>query len=319
MLDEFPALGRLDFFESALAFMAGYGLKSFLIAQIAEPDREGLWPEQLDPRQLPCARELRDQRRADRQARVRRARHRHRNARDEELCRPSPEPVARPSDGVAPGDRATAADARRGDATPARRRVGAGLRLSSDPRQEGALLRGPAIAGAHPAAAQAVPRRRTPPATPPQRARRTATIGRGRSSRRRRCKPKTPTTPASAASPNSPSTRRSFPNPASQRRNSNWRKTNADDDAQRLRVLQRPGPHHRPASLARSGRRHGAVTHAHQAHLPPAARSRRQAGRLRGAQTRAPGAGGGDGARLASVARRRRPAWRPRSRGGSIA
>jgi type IV secretory pathway VirD2 relaxase len=33
MLDEFPALGRFDFFESALAFMAGYGLKSFLIAQ----------------------------------------------------------------------------------------------------------------------------------------------------------------------------------------------------------------------------------------------------------------------------------------------
>ncbi len=33
MLDEFPALGRLDFFESALAFMAGYGLKAFLIAQ----------------------------------------------------------------------------------------------------------------------------------------------------------------------------------------------------------------------------------------------------------------------------------------------
>jgi type IV secretion system protein VirD4 len=33
MLDELPALGRLDFFESALAFMAGYGLKAFLIAQ----------------------------------------------------------------------------------------------------------------------------------------------------------------------------------------------------------------------------------------------------------------------------------------------
>ena len=33
MLDEFPALGRLDFFESPLAFMAGYGLKAFLIAQ----------------------------------------------------------------------------------------------------------------------------------------------------------------------------------------------------------------------------------------------------------------------------------------------
>ena len=33
MLDEFPALGRLDFFKSALAVMAGYGIKAFLIAQ----------------------------------------------------------------------------------------------------------------------------------------------------------------------------------------------------------------------------------------------------------------------------------------------
>ncbi|WP_063695166.1 conjugal transfer protein TraG [Bradyrhizobium embrapense] len=33
MLDEFPALGRLDFFESALAFMAGYGIRTYLIAQ----------------------------------------------------------------------------------------------------------------------------------------------------------------------------------------------------------------------------------------------------------------------------------------------
>ncbi|PLC50886.1 conjugal transfer protein TraG [Pollutimonas subterranea] len=33
MLDEFPALGRLDFFETALAFMAGYGIRSFLISQ----------------------------------------------------------------------------------------------------------------------------------------------------------------------------------------------------------------------------------------------------------------------------------------------
>jgi len=33
LLDEFAALGRLDFFESALAFMAGYGLRSLLIAQ----------------------------------------------------------------------------------------------------------------------------------------------------------------------------------------------------------------------------------------------------------------------------------------------
>ncbi|WP_456837118.1 conjugal transfer protein TraG [Bradyrhizobium sp. USDA 4486] len=33
MLDEFPALGRLDFFETQLAFMAGYGIRSFMITQ----------------------------------------------------------------------------------------------------------------------------------------------------------------------------------------------------------------------------------------------------------------------------------------------
>ena len=33
MLDEFAPLGRLDFFESQLAFMAGYGIRSFLITQ----------------------------------------------------------------------------------------------------------------------------------------------------------------------------------------------------------------------------------------------------------------------------------------------
>lgn len=33
MLDEFPQLGRLEFFESALGYLAGYGIKCFLIAQ----------------------------------------------------------------------------------------------------------------------------------------------------------------------------------------------------------------------------------------------------------------------------------------------
>ncbi len=33
MLDEFPALGRLDFFETSLAFMAGYGIRAYLVAQ----------------------------------------------------------------------------------------------------------------------------------------------------------------------------------------------------------------------------------------------------------------------------------------------
>ena len=33
LLDEFPSLGRLEFFESALGYLSGYGLKAFLIAQ----------------------------------------------------------------------------------------------------------------------------------------------------------------------------------------------------------------------------------------------------------------------------------------------
>ena len=49
MLDEFPALGRLDFFESALAFMAGYGLKSFLIAQsLNQIEKAGLQSHRVE-------------------------------------------------------------------------------------------------------------------------------------------------------------------------------------------------------------------------------------------------------------------------------
>jgi len=33
MLDEFPALGRLEFFETTLGYVAGYGVRAFLIAQ----------------------------------------------------------------------------------------------------------------------------------------------------------------------------------------------------------------------------------------------------------------------------------------------
>ncbi|MCP5056757.1 MAG: type IV secretory system conjugative DNA transfer family protein [bacterium] len=33
MLDEFPSLGRLDFFQTQLAYLAGYGIKAYLIAQ----------------------------------------------------------------------------------------------------------------------------------------------------------------------------------------------------------------------------------------------------------------------------------------------
>ena len=33
MMDEFPALGRLDFFQSQLSYLAGYGIKAFLVIQ----------------------------------------------------------------------------------------------------------------------------------------------------------------------------------------------------------------------------------------------------------------------------------------------
>ena len=36
MLDEFPAIGKLEIFEDALAFMAGYGIKAFIIIQNIE-------------------------------------------------------------------------------------------------------------------------------------------------------------------------------------------------------------------------------------------------------------------------------------------
>jgi type IV secretory pathway TraG/TraD family ATPase VirD4 len=42
MLDQFPALGRLDLFETALAFITGCGIRAYLIAQSLKPDLQGL-------------------------------------------------------------------------------------------------------------------------------------------------------------------------------------------------------------------------------------------------------------------------------------
>ena len=39
MLDEFAALGRLDFFETALAFQAGYGVRAYRISGDSPPWR----------------------------------------------------------------------------------------------------------------------------------------------------------------------------------------------------------------------------------------------------------------------------------------
>lgn len=43
MLDELPVLGRLDFLESTLAFMAGYGIRAFLITQSLEGADRSHW------------------------------------------------------------------------------------------------------------------------------------------------------------------------------------------------------------------------------------------------------------------------------------
>src|SRR3546814_18959531 len=67
---------------------------------VAEPDRESLWAEQLNPRQLPCPHQFCDERRAHGPARFRRARHRHRKESDEKLCRPTAIPIAGPHAGT---------------------------------------------------------------------------------------------------------------------------------------------------------------------------------------------------------------------------
>jgi len=53
--DEFPALGRLDFFESALALTAGYGVKTFLIAQSLNQIKKANGPNNSIPERLPRA------------------------------------------------------------------------------------------------------------------------------------------------------------------------------------------------------------------------------------------------------------------------
>src|SRR3546814_8931447 len=71
---------------------------------VAEPDRKGLWLQQLHSRQLPCENQLRYQRRAHRQTGIRRARDGDRDARDAQLRGTPAQPLARPFDGVALGD-----------------------------------------------------------------------------------------------------------------------------------------------------------------------------------------------------------------------
>ena len=151
LLDEFPALGRLDFFETALAFMAGYGLKAFLIAQSLNQIEKAYGPNNaiLDNCHVRVAFATNDERTAKRISET--PGHGDRTESHAQLCRPSPVALARSSDGLATGDRAAAPHAGRGDATAVDRRPGAGVGLRAPAGQKGALLRGPPASEPHPA------------------------------------------------------------------------------------------------------------------------------------------------------------------------
>ena len=142
MLDEFPALGRLDFFESALAFMAGYGLKSFLIAQSLNQIEKAYGPNNsiLDNCHVRVCFATNDE--TDGTPGFGCARNGDRTSRHEELRRSQAEPVVGASDGVEAGNRPTSAYPRRSHAIATRRRIGPDFRLLADPGEEGAVFRG---------------------------------------------------------------------------------------------------------------------------------------------------------------------------------
>jgi type IV secretion system protein VirD4 len=151
MLDEFPALGRLDFFESALAFMAGYGLKSFLIAQSLNQIEKAYGPNNsiLDNCHVRVAFATNDERTARRVSDALGTATELRAMKN--YGRPSAFTMARAPDGIAPGNRPGTDDARRGDAIASDRRTRTRIWQPADPREEGPLLSRPATPRAHPA------------------------------------------------------------------------------------------------------------------------------------------------------------------------
>ena len=150
-----PALGRLDFFETALAFMAGYGIRSFLIAQSLNQIDKAYGPNNsiLDNRYVRVAYATNDERTAKRisemlgtATELRAAQHAgHRLA------------PGSASHGVASRDGSTVVDARRSHAASTRRGGGNDLRPSADQGAEAALLRGRELHPARTTAACARP------------------------------------------------------------------------------------------------------------------------------------------------------------------
>jgi type IV secretory pathway TraG/TraD family ATPase VirD4 len=141
MLDEFPALGRLDFFETSLAFLAGYGVRAFLIAQSLNQIEKAYGEHNaiLDNCHVRVAFATNDERTAKRisdalgtatEQRAMRNYAGHRLAPWLSACHGQPA-----------GDRPRPADARRGDAAARDRRAGPGRGDAADPRQSCAISR----------------------------------------------------------------------------------------------------------------------------------------------------------------------------------
>ena len=289
MLDEFPALGRLDFFESALAFMAGYGLKSFLIAQSLNQIEKAYGQNNsiLDNCHVRVSFATNDERTAKR---VSDALGMATELRAMKNYAGQPaQPVARTLDDFAPGNGAAAADARRGHAAPARRRAGAGVRLRADPREEGALLRRSGAAGAHPAAADVVDTKTDATRRNLLHSPQTA-IGPARSS-----PPPAATDtedPANAGirrEPELPEHEDIVPEPKEPVQEFEPMDEEPDDEVQRQRIMQRTfrlSPARCRSIPATTCRCDG---HADQAHIPPSARSRDAARGLRRPQACAAG------------------------------
>ena len=138
----FPHLAGSTSSSSALAFMAGYGLKSFLIAQSLNQIEKAYGPNNaiLDNCHVRVAFATNDERTARRISDALGTATELRAMKN--YAGQSALALARPSHGVAPGDRTAAVDPRRGDAAAAERRAGPCFRHPTDPRAQGALLRG---------------------------------------------------------------------------------------------------------------------------------------------------------------------------------
>jgi type IV secretion system protein VirD4 len=77
MLDEFPSYGKLDVFQEALAYIAGYGIKAYLIMQDIAQLWGRLWTRREYHLELPHPMRLRAQQDRDRRLAVADGRHHH--------------------------------------------------------------------------------------------------------------------------------------------------------------------------------------------------------------------------------------------------